>query len=135
MVWNRTRPKSRTVRRSSRISAVAGVRGAKKEQRLEPYWKGGKKITPDMREFTRVSELVNDRKYDQAATAFKEWLDKYPDSKLAPKVELGMAVCYAYLDRKVEAKRILEKWLKKNKGHELESSAKQLLEDISAPGG
>ena len=134
LVWKRVKPRKRSVRRRSRRSAVAGVRGTKSKKGLQPYWKGKKDVTPAMQEFIRISKLISKSKHGEVTKPLEEWLKQYPKSKLAPRVKLSLALNYAYLDRKDDATKLLNQWLKDYPDNEYHALAKQLLTDLSGGG-
>jgi len=136
MVWTRVRPTRAPSRRISfGTGAVAGVRGAREDKTLQPYWKGEKtKLTPEMEEFSKAAVLLNRAKYEEATAAFNAWLTGYPKSDLAPRVKLSLALSYAYLDKKADAANVLNQFLKDYPGNELEPMAKQLLADLNSGG-
>ena len=120
---------------TSNTGAVAGIRGAREDKGLQPYWKGEKiKMTPEMEQFSKAAVLFSKGKYEEAATAFQTWLKSYPKSDFTPRVKLGLALSYAYLDRKTDATDILSQFIKDYPGNELTPLAKQVLSDLSKGG-
>lgn len=93
----------------------------------ESYEKGGTKSTRTQALFYSAKCLYNMGKYNDAIARFKELVDKYPKSILAPSAKLLIAESYEQLSDDVSLRKAIEVYDELSKGPESFASVKALI--------
>lgn len=132
-LWARLRavmPRPAPVVQSTTVTA--GLRGAEAtESELKPYWRGDREQDPAFRAESQALEaaqgLAEKGNYAGALQAFEAFLQKYPQSTLAPNAMFGAALAHAALGERARAAAGFEEFLKREPQHPLARDAEQAL--------
>jgi tetratricopeptide (TPR) repeat protein len=142
-LWSKLRVvlSNQAARSESRVSAVAGIRGARQkgDAELQPVWldvNGKVRKDDKSNESTQVEKLhkaealAANRQFTKALKAYEEFLAQYPGSEFAPVVEFSIALVYTELSDKQTSRQRLDSFLQKYPRHSLADEARKIKDRL-----